>query len=72
DSNAPTWDNMVNGQLNLHDAIRKQVDFKQGEKAYKLRTDITSPALTQPKHPKPTIPPPTPPHSPAPPTALPT
>ncbi|GAB1727834.1 hypothetical protein NU195Hw_g2154t1 [Hortaea werneckii] len=45
DSNAPTWDNMVNGQLNLHDAIRKQVDFKQGEKAYKLRTDRTLPTL---------------------------
>ncbi|KAI7603953.1 Malate synthase, partial [Hortaea werneckii] len=36
---------MVNGQLNLHDAIRKQVDFKQGEKAYKLRTDRTLPTL---------------------------
>ncbi|KAI7708446.1 Malate synthase, partial [Hortaea werneckii] len=35
----------VNGQLNLHDAIRKQVDFKQGEKAYKLRTDRTLPTL---------------------------
>jgi malate synthase len=45
DSNAPTWDNMVNGQLNLHDAIRKQVDFKQGEKEYKLRTDRTLPTL---------------------------
>ena len=39
DANAPTWDNMINGQLNLYDAIRKQVDFKQGEKDYKLRTD---------------------------------
>ncbi|KAK3074679.1 hypothetical protein LTR53_002686 [Teratosphaeriaceae sp. CCFEE 6253] len=45
DSNAPTWDNMINGQLNLHDAIRKQVDFKQGEKEYKLRTDRVLPTL---------------------------
>jgi malate synthase len=45
DSNAPTWDNMVNGQLNLYDAIRKQVDFKQGEKEYKLRTDRVLPTL---------------------------
>jgi hypothetical protein len=30
---------MVNGQVNLYDAIRRQVDFKQGEKEYKLRTD---------------------------------
>jgi malate synthase len=36
---------MVNGQLNLYDAIRRQVDFKQGEKEYKLRTDSTLPTL---------------------------
>lgn len=45
DANAPTWDNMINGQRNLYDAIRKQVDFKQGEKEYKLRTDRTLPTL---------------------------
>lgn len=45
DSNAPTWDNMINGQLNLYDAIRKQIDFKQGEKEYKLRTDRVLPTL---------------------------
>ncbi|CZT15525.1 probable malate synthase [Ramularia collo-cygni] len=45
DSNAPTWDNMINGQLNLYDAIRKQVDFKIGDKAYKLRTDRPLPTL---------------------------
>jgi len=36
---------MINGQLNLYDAIRGQVDFKQGEKEYKLRTDRTLPTL---------------------------
>jgi malate synthase len=36
---------MINGQLNLHDAIRKQIDFKQGEKEYKLRTDRALPTL---------------------------
>jgi malate synthase len=45
DSSAPTWDNMINGQLNLYDAIRRQVDFRQGEKEYKLRTDRTLPTL---------------------------
>ncbi|MCJ1278646.1 hypothetical protein MMC21_006463 [Puttea exsequens] len=45
DSNAPTWDNMINGQVNLYDAIRKRVDFKQGEKDYKLRTDRKLPTL---------------------------
>ncbi|KAL4992808.1 malate synthase, glyoxysomal [Aspergillus falconensis] len=45
DSSAPTWDNMINGQINLYDAIRRQVDFKQGQKEYKLRTDRTLPTL---------------------------
>src|ERR1700710_994117 len=45
DATSPTWENMINGQLNLHDAIRKQIDFKQGEKEYKLRTDRTLPTL---------------------------
>jgi len=45
DANAPTWDNMINGQVNLYDAIRGQVDFKQGEKDYKLRTDRVLPTL---------------------------
>ncbi|ERF74758.1 Malate synthase [Endocarpon pusillum Z07020] len=45
DSSAPTWENMINGQINLYDAIRKQVDFKQGEKEYKLRTDRVLPTL---------------------------
>ncbi|KAK4125013.1 malate synthase [Parathielavia appendiculata] len=45
DSSAPTWDNMVNGQVNLYDAVRRQVDFKQGGKDYKLRTDRKLPTL---------------------------
>lgn len=45
DSNAPTWKNMINGQVNLYDAIRKQVDFKQADKAYKLRKDRVLPTL---------------------------
>ncbi|KAK4043779.1 malate synthase [Parachaetomium inaequale] len=45
DSSAPTWDNMVNGQVNLYDAVRRQVDFKQGAKEYKLRTDRPLPTL---------------------------
>ena len=36
---------MINGQVNLYDAIRKQVDFTQGDKEYKLRTDRPLPTL---------------------------
>ncbi|KAJ0162945.1 Malate synthase, glyoxysomal [Colletotrichum tanaceti] len=45
DSNGPTWDNMIYGQANLYDAIRRQVDFRLGEKEYKLRTDRALPTL---------------------------
>ncbi|OTB01817.1 hypothetical protein M426DRAFT_210449 [Hypoxylon sp. CI-4A] len=45
DSSAPTWDNMINGQVNLYDATRRDVDFKQGPKEYKLRTDRVLPTL---------------------------
>ncbi len=27
DSNSPTWDNMVQGQINLRDAVRRTIDF---------------------------------------------
>ena len=36
DSNAPTWNNMVNGQVNLRDAVRRQIDFELNGKPYKL------------------------------------
>jgi malate synthase len=36
DSNSPTWANMVNGQVNLYDAVRRQIDFESGGKQYKL------------------------------------
>ncbi|RKF62510.1 Malate synthase, glyoxysomal [Golovinomyces cichoracearum] len=45
DSNSPTWDNMINGQVNLYDAIRRKIYLKQGQKEYTLRTDRTLPTL---------------------------
>ncbi|KAG6853769.1 hypothetical protein C0991_001480 [Blastosporella zonata] len=36
DSSAPTFANMVNGQLNLRDAVRRKIDFEAGGKQYKL------------------------------------
>ncbi|KAI5296242.1 hypothetical protein KEM52_004958 [Ascosphaera acerosa] len=45
DSSAPTWENMIDGQVNLYDAIRRQVDFNLGGKEYKLRTDRVLPTL---------------------------
>ncbi|KAK8042155.1 Malate synthase- glyoxysomal [Apiospora rasikravindrae] len=45
DSSAPTWDNMITGQVNMYDAVRRQLEFKQGEKEYKIRTDRVLPTL---------------------------
>jgi len=36
DSCAPTFANMLNGHVNLKDAIRRKIDFESGGKAYKL------------------------------------
>ncbi|KAF9064736.1 malate synthase [Rhodocollybia butyracea] len=36
DSSAPTFSNLVSGQLNLRDAIRREIDFESGGKSYKL------------------------------------
>jgi len=33
DSNAPSWTNIVYGQLNLYDAVRRQIDFHDEEKS---------------------------------------
>src|SRR3990170_3866846 len=37
DANCPTWDNMVDGQLNLRDAVRKTITFEQNGKEYRLK-----------------------------------
>ena len=40
DANTPLWDNMVGGQLNLRDALDRQIDFtSQDGKDYRLRPD---------------------------------
>ncbi|WP_155341704.1 malate synthase A [Acrocarpospora corrugata] len=39
DANSPTWDNTVNGQLNLRDALDRTIDFESGGKAYRLKDD---------------------------------
>ncbi|KAF5381147.1 hypothetical protein D9757_009434 [Collybiopsis confluens] len=36
DSNSPTFANMIHGQVNLRDAIRREIDFQTGGKNYRL------------------------------------
>lgn len=43
DSSSPTWRNMVEGQINLHDAIRRQVDFTHTNgKRYELQEEVAT------------------------------
>lgn len=39
DATSPSWDNLVQGQQNLIDAINRKLYFKQGQKEYKLKGD---------------------------------
>ncbi|KAJ1510306.1 Malate synthase, glyoxysomal [Coelomomyces lativittatus] len=40
DSSSPTWENMILGQVNLYDAIRRTITFKQADgKVYELHKD---------------------------------
>lgn len=36
DSTAPTWANVIEGQINLRDAVNRTISLKQGAKEYKL------------------------------------
>jgi malate synthase len=36
DANCPTWHNVIDGQVNLRDAVRRSITFEQGGKHYRL------------------------------------
>jgi malate synthase len=36
DANCPTWHNMIDGQINLRDAVRRTITFQQNGKQYRL------------------------------------
>jgi len=49
DSTAPTWANVIDGQVNLRDAIRRQIDFTTAEgKSYALN-DKTAILMVRPR-----------------------
>src|SRR5437868_7969927 len=49
DANSPTWQNMVEGQINLRHAIRRQISFQSPEgRDYKLR-EPTAVLLVRPR-----------------------
>jgi len=40
DANCPTWANMIEGQHNLHDAVRGDIGFEQEGKTYRLKSKV--------------------------------
>jgi len=48
DANCPTWFNMIDGQINLRDAVRRTITFQQGGKSYSLN-DRTAVLIPRPR-----------------------
>jgi malate synthase len=48
DSNSPTWSNMVQGQVNLADAIRRTIEHEENGKQYRLEQE-TATLLVRPR-----------------------
>jgi malate synthase len=48
DANCPTWHNMVDGQINLRDAVRRTISFEQSGKRYALK-DNTAVLIQRPR-----------------------
>jgi malate synthase len=48
DANCPTWFNMIDGQINLRDAVRRTISFQQGGKNYQLN-DKTAVLIPRPR-----------------------
>ncbi|MEF2278476.1 malate synthase A [Deinococcus sp. YIM 134068] len=48
DANSPTWENVVDGQLNLRDAVRGTITLEQGGKSYQLN-ERTAMLLVRPR-----------------------
>ena len=48
DANCPTWFNMVDGQINLRDAVRRSISLEAGGKSYSLN-ETTAVLLPRPR-----------------------
>jgi malate synthase len=42
DANSPTWDNVMAGQVNLQDAVRRVIELVTPEKSYRLNEDTAT------------------------------
>jgi len=48
DANCPTWHNMIDGQINLRDAVRRSISLEQNGKQYRLH-DKTAVIIPRPR-----------------------
>ena len=42
DANSPTWENVVVGQANVRDAVRREIELDTAEKSYRLNDEIAT------------------------------
>jgi len=50
DSTAPSWDNLIQGQINLRDAVRRQIDFSADNgKHYALKPEGLATLMVRPR-----------------------
>ena len=42
DANSPTWENVVQGQRNVHDAVRRTIELDTAEKSYRLNEQVAT------------------------------
>ncbi len=42
DANSPTWNNVREGQANVRDAVRREIELETGEKSYRLNETIAT------------------------------
>ncbi|MDX1689729.1 MAG: malate synthase A [Acidimicrobiia bacterium] len=42
DSNSPTWDNVIDGQVNCFDAVRRTIELETPDKSYRLDDDVAT------------------------------
>ena len=42
DANSPTWSNVVRGQVNVRDAVRRTISLEQGDKSYRLHDETAT------------------------------
>jgi malate synthase len=42
DANSPTWKNVLDGQRNVRDAVRREIELDTGEKQYRLNDEVAT------------------------------